>query len=230
MSAPKSPQEALRIQRVAVTVVWVSVAAMVLIAVLVLVNTPTMSWGLKVGMVGVIGMFAMVFAAFLSPARAAVDNSHQHCVGDSAHHCQCRDCGRTFTPAPSSPTGPPHAVPTPQQRAATARSMLRMAPFAGLVLLLTLMAALIIESSGWFGRTDSLLQFVFSDALVPIFFTLVMVFFVGVGLMVIVLVSRAQRNSMDREIASYSPQHGCTCTWCGRKNTAFANTRGQYHA
>lgn len=210
MSAPKSPQDALRVQRVLIATLWVSLAVTVILAVVVLINTPTIGWSLTVGLLGMIGMYAVLFSGMVKPAGSAADNFRQHSVEDGGHHCQCRDCGRTFTPAPGSPTQPVRATATPQQRGAAARSMIRISPIAGMVLLIALIAAVVIDVIGKESQTGGF----------PLVYTVGLVLANAVGLLIIVVVARAQRNAMDRKIGSHLPQHGCTCSWCGRSGSA----------
>ncbi len=216
MVAPKSPQAALRVQQVLIATLWIAIVLTVILAVVVLFYVAGLNWSLKAGMLGMISMAALFFAAMMSPARAAADNFRLHSVEDGTHQCQCRDCGRTFTPTPGSPTGPAHAMASPQQRGAAARSMMRISPIVALVLLLALIAAVVIDVTG--SGTGAF----------PLVYTAALLGASAVGLMIIALVARAQRNAMDREIASYSPQHGCTCTWCGRKNTTLSTGRETY--
>lgn len=199
--------------------VWTAFAALALFVATVLLNTPTLSWGPKIGIVGVIAMFAMLIAAFLPPARSNAENSRLHSIGESAHHCQCRDCGRTFTAAPDSAPGPPHGIAAPQQVAATARSVLQVSPFAGHVLLVALIAAVTVEATVSISQSGSVLHFFISEALISVLMTAAMLLVFGGGLLAIALFARARSSAMEHQIASHSPRHGCTCLWCGRKNT-----------
>lgn len=215
MSDPKNPQGALCVQHAVIATVWLAMASMVVIALVVIFNTPTLTWGPRLGLLGVIGMYALLFAAVLRPARTAAENYRQHSVGDNAHHCQCRDCGRTFTPAPGSPTGRPRATASPQQRGAAARAMVGISPFVGLVLFVALIAAVVIDAVG--GQTEAF----------PLVFIVGLLIAHAVGLVIVVVVAQLQRRATDREIARRPPQHGCTCSWCGRRNTQLPSNAGQ---
>lgn len=209
MTVPKNPEESLLMQRAGLAMVVVFIATMVGFVVVALFSAPTTGWGPAVIFLGLIGAFTLLVLAVLQPILAAHTDFRRHALGDSAHQCQCRDCGRAFVPATDSLIGPPNAKTSPQQRSAVARSMLRMSPIAGLVLFLSLIVAVIITASGWGVGTEPWL----------IFFLAVFDIFVGIGILVVVLVARAQRDATDREMARHSPQHGCTCQWCGREST-----------
>lgn len=227
MYPPSSPEASLRLQRVVIGTLWVAIAALVSMALGVLLGQQRLGWAPTMGMLGILGMFVLIFAAMLPPLMAGADDYRRHVSTQGTHHCQCRDCGRTFIPDPQSPLGRPHPIFIPQQRWTIFQAILNISPFAGLVVVVALIAAVILEFLQWSEENGSTAQFLGSDTIISVLVAALLFGVSGLLLLALVLGARVQRNRAAREIAIHSPQHGCTCAWCGRKNVPlFPNTTG----
>lgn len=218
MYAPSSPESSLRLQHVIVGTLWFGIVAFIAMAVVVFRMQPKLGWAPTMGLLGLIGVFLLLFAAMLPAVQAGAENFRRHISTSGTHHCQCRDCGRTFRPDPNSPPGRAHPIFIPQQRWAMAQAIVKISPYAGATVLLAFIAGVVFEALMWVDKNGSMTQFFTSDALISVLFALLLTVVSGSSVIFMGFSARYQRNRSAREIAIHSPQHGCTCAWCGRKN------------